>query len=81
MGNYKNINGGVDLIKKDNIGNIYASSDFLYRSTDEGLTWEIPYNIDPDNPRYTTNFFINDSGYIFTIQNYAFFTGLILYCL
>jgi len=65
------INGGVNLIKKDNIGNIYASSDFLYRSTDEGLTWEIPYNIDPDNPRYTTNFFINDSGYIFTIQNYG----------
>ena len=63
------IGSTVNHIKEDNFGNIYASSDFLYRSTDQGLTWELPYNNTIDNPRNTTNFFINDSGYIFTIQN------------
>ena len=62
------ITKSVNLIKTDNMGNAYTSADYLYRSTDVGLTWQIPYNIVPNNPRNVQDIFINDSGYVFTIQ-------------
>ncbi|QQS35619.1 MAG: T9SS type A sorting domain-containing protein [Ignavibacteriales bacterium] len=63
------VHPSIKFIKNDNFGNIYATSKYLYRSTDFGLTWEIPHDMESDNPREIKNIFINDSGYIFTIQN------------
>jgi len=58
------------LLKKDNIGNIYAVSKFLYYSNDEGTNWSIPYNSFSLTPFNIQNVFVNDSNYIFTIQGY-----------
>lgn len=73
------ITNNVNLIQKDNLGNIYASilagvdnpPGYLFRSTDLGLTWTIPYELIPDNPHNVLNIFINDSGYVFTIQRHG----------
>ena len=63
------INLRVRRIKRDNYGNIYATSRYLYKSTDQGLSWYVPYNTSLDSiPQYISNIFINDSGYIFTVQ-------------
>ena len=58
------------LLKKDNIGNIYAVSKFLYYSNNEGTNWSIPYNSFSSTPFNIQNVFVNDSNYIFTIQGY-----------
>lgn len=63
------VDNSVNHIKKDNFGNLYASSKFLYKSIDQGQSWEIPYTPNISNPLNINNVFINDSGYIFTIQN------------
>jgi photosystem II stability/assembly factor-like uncharacterized protein len=73
------ITNNVNLIQKDNLGNIYASvlagvynpPGYFFRSTDLGLTWTIPYELIPDNPHNVLNIFINDSGYVFTIQRHG----------
>ncbi len=73
------ITNNVNLIQKDNLGNIYASvlagvynpPGYLFRSTDLGLTWTVPYELIPDNPHNVLNIFINDSGYVFTIQRHG----------
>ncbi len=56
------------LIKKDNIGNIYSASGFMYRSSDEGESWII---CDSFPAPYPKNFFINDSNNIYTIEDIA----------
>jgi len=71
--NFQNWDNLIDLpvkrIKRDNYGNIYATSTNLYKSTDQGLSWHVPYNASLDSiPQYISNIFINDSGYIFTVQ-------------
>ena len=78
------ITNNVNLIQKDNLGNIYASAlesvfdppGYLFRSTNLGLTWSIPYESIPDNPYNVQNLFINDSGYIFTIQGHGGSSGM-----
>ena len=73
------ITNNVNLIQNDNFGNIYASvlagvynpPGYLFRSTDLGLTWTIPYELIPDNPHNVLNIFINDSGNVFTIQRHG----------
>lgn len=78
------VTNNVNLIQKDNFGNIYASvlgspgypSGYLFRSTDLGSTWTIPYDIIPDNPHNVLNIFINDSGYVFIIQRHGGSAGM-----
>jgi hypothetical protein len=77
------ITNNVNLIQKDDLENIYASvltsswiqPGYLFRSTDLGLTWNIPYDSIPGIPFNVRNIFINDSGYIFTTQGHGDYPG------
>ena len=78
------LTNNINLIRKDDFGNIYASAlesvfnppGYLFRSTDLGITWTIPYDLVPDYPFNVQNIFINDSGYIYTIQDHGSDLGI-----
>lgn len=80
-GLYSSMNKGIDwdsssifnntrLVQRDNLGNIYAASGYLYRSTDNGLSWQVPYEIIWSNPNNVYNFIINDSNEVIVNDGY-----------
>jgi photosystem II stability/assembly factor-like uncharacterized protein len=61
----------VKLIKKDNFNKIYCNSgNHIFYSSNSGENWLQCNDIHPEEP-LITNFYINDSGYIFTIAGYC----------
>ncbi|MFO7524922.1 MAG: hypothetical protein R6W68_05675, partial [Ignavibacteriaceae bacterium] len=58
----------INVLTKDNSGNIYAADYNLYRSDDLGLSWRLPYQLSNWVKKAINNIFINDSGYIFIAQ-------------
>lgn len=58
----------ISLIRKDNVGNIYFSSDKLYRSSDVGNNWEECLFIQYED---IVNFFINYSNNIIAATSYS----------
>ncbi len=62
------LSSDIKLIKKDNLGNIFAASGYIYRSTDEGIDWTACNNgsLYPDA---TTNFYLNNLNYLFVLSN------------
>lgn len=58
----------INVLTKDNSGNIYAADYNLYRSDDLGLSWQLPYPVSNWVKKTINNIFINDSGYVFIAQ-------------
>ena len=53
------------LIQIDKLDNIFAIAGYLYLSSDNGVSWEIPYEASSNFPHNINNIFISDSNHIF----------------
>lgn len=57
------ISNNTNLLRKDNLGNLYSSSGSLYKSIDSGLTWE------QLTVGSITGIYINDLNHIIALSN------------